>query len=130
MSFFKKLGGIFTSESDNTTDFGWNSISDKGEVDDLLLSSNKKPQVIYKHSSRCATSFFALKNIQDLSEEVREKADFYMVNVIGERAISRHIAETFGIRHESPQLIILKDGEVFWHGSHHNVTAELIRANL
>lgn len=130
MSLFKKLGSIFNSESSNGPDFGWHSISEEGEIAEILLSSNDKPQVIYKHSTRCATSFFALKNVQGLAEAVREKADFYMVDVIGQRRLSFQIAEQLGVRHESPQLIILKDGEVFWHGSHHNVNDEVLAANI
>lgn len=130
MSLFKKIGDIFNSESESKADFGWASMHVEDELSDMLKASNTKPQVIYKHSNRCATSFFALKNIQRLSEEERRKADFYMVDVIGQRALSSQISEMLGVRHESPQLIILKDGEVCWHGSHHNVGAEAIEVNI
>lgn len=128
MSFFEKLGDIFNPESESKADFGWKSIQD--DLSDIVMASNTKPQVIYKHSTRCATSFFALKNVQSLSEEGRRQADFYMVDVIGERNVSSQIAEDLGVRHESPQLIILKDGEVSWHGSHHRVNVEALEANF
>lgn len=121
---------MFNTESGSTSDFCWNSINDEEVLQEIVMASNTKPQVIYKHSTRCATSFFALKNLQGLSKEGREKADFYMVDVIGQRKLSFQIAEQLGVQHESPQLIILKDGEVYWHGSHHNVNAEAMEANI
>ncbi len=130
MSFFQKLGDIFNPESESRADFGWRSINDDDALREIVMASNTKPQVIYKHSTRCATSFFALKNVQRISGEGRKKADFYMVDVIGQRTLSFQVAELLGIHHESPQLIILKDGEVCWHGAHQNVGAEAVEVNI
>lgn len=130
MSFFQKIGDIFNPKGESDIDFEWQSISDKEGLRAIVMASNSKPQIIYKHSTRCATSFFALKNVQRLSKEMKKKADFYMVDVIGERKVSFQIAEDLGVRHESPQLIILKDGEVSWHGSHHRVNVEALEANI
>lgn len=126
---FDGIKNIFGSDSQEDKVMNWNSI-DWNQFNAILLSSNRRPQVIYKHSTRCATSYFALKNIQMLSEEDIGKADFYLVNVIGDRELSQKIARELGVRHESPQVIILKGGEVQWHGSHQQVQAEIISSHL
>ncbi|WP_020402425.1 bacillithiol system redox-active protein YtxJ [Gracilimonas tropica] len=126
---FDGIKNIFGSDSQEDKVMNWNSI-DWNQFNAILLSSNRRLQVIYKHSTRCATSYFALKNIQMLSEEDIGKADFYLVNVIGDRELSQKIARELGVRHESPQVIILKGGEVQWHGSHQQVQAEIISSHL
>ena len=126
MSILKTLGNMFNSGGQANGDFGWHKISVEKEVGDILKSSNEKPQVIYKHSRSCAISYLALKNLETLPDEVKEKADFYMVDVIGQRPISNHITKELSVRHESPQLFVIKDGEVLWNGSHHQVKAKAL----
>lgn len=130
MSFFQTLGRIFRIDDDGRSDLDWQAFSSEEKLSEIIQASGQKPQVIYKHSTRCATSFFALKNIQGLSEEVKEKAEFYIVDVIKQREFSYYIAERFGIRHESPQVLILKNGDVIWNGSHHQVNAESIQTYI
>lgn len=126
MSILKTLGNMFNSSDETNDSFGWNGISGEEEVDHILMSSNEKPQVIYKHSRSCAISYLALKDLETLSVESKEKADFYMVDVIGQRPISNHITKELAVRHESPQLFVIKNGEVIWNGSHHQVKADVL----
>lgn len=130
MSFIKTLGSMFGTDREGKTDLDFKTISDEADISDILSASYKRTQVIYKHSTRCATSFFALKNIQQLPDEAKARADFYMIDVIGQRKLSTQVAEQLNVRHESPQLILLKDAEVYWHGSHHQVNAEALEANI
>ncbi|SMO53679.1 bacillithiol system redox-active protein YtxJ [Gracilimonas mengyeensis] len=129
MGFFDTLFGGEGEDNASST-INWENIHSEEELDDILMASNQKPQVIYKHSPRCATSFFALKNLKALSAEDARKADFYLVDVIAERSISNLVAEKLGIRHESPQLFIIKNGDVQWHGSHHQVNSDVVEGQL
>ncbi|MAO66015.1 MAG: bacillithiol system redox-active protein YtxJ [Balneola sp.] len=104
----------------------WNAVDGEEAIKEILMKSNSLPQVIYKHSTRCATSYLALKDLQNLSEEDLEKADFYLVDVIQQRGLSRTIADELGVRHESPQLIVVEEGSVIWHGSHYQVKAQAL----
>jgi len=54
----------------------------------------------------------------------------YLVDVIAQRPLSREIAARLGIRHESPQVIVLRNGAVAWHGSHSDVSAEALAAQV
>jgi bacillithiol system protein YtxJ len=130
MSILDTIGQMFSKSNEGPSEFGWHGISTEQQFDDVVKSSNQKPQVIYKHSPRCAISYLALKNVESLPSTDKEKADFHMVDVVGQRPISMHISDTLSIRHESPQLFIIKDGEIIWHGSHHQVKSEVITKNL
>ena len=121
---------FFEGSAASRLDGRWNIFETEGEFKDILYSSNHKPQMIYKHSSRCSVSFMAVRNLHELSEKDWEKADFHMIDVIGQRSLSRFIAEKSGVRHEYPQVLIFKDGAVVWHGSHYRVNAESVQEYL
>ncbi len=86
--------------------------------------SENKTQVLFKHSPSCAVSYFAKRSLN--SEEIlnNDKFDFQTVDVINERSLSRKIAELLEVRHESPQIIVIKNRKVIWHDSHNGVNAD------
>lgn len=81
------------------------------------LDSSEKPIGIFKHSTRCIVSSMAKKQLEQ-SFEFDSKIDMYYLDLIAYRSISNEIANRFHIRHESPQLIVLKNGNVVAHDSH------------
>ncbi len=81
------------------------------------------PQVvIYKHSPICFLSFLARPKVRRF-ESKRPEVPVFMVNVIKQRGLSEQIADDLGVRHESPQVIVLTEGSVAWHASHQDVSA-------
>ena len=78
--------------------------------------------VLYKHSPICPTSDVAYEEM--LAFRRRRVVPVYMVDVIHHRLLSRALAERIGVRHASPQAIILRDGVAAWHGSHYEIQAE------
>ncbi len=87
------------------------------EIDTIKVKSSIKPQVILKHSTRCSISSMALNRI-DKAEIASLDADFYLLNIIRHRDISGKIEKDFRITHESPQLLIIKDGKCVYDESH------------
>ncbi len=120
------LDGLFGSDVSNDKPQFWSNIESTVEVDAILMHSMERPQVILKHSNQCATSFFAKKNLELISEEDLKSADLHIVDVIRQRALSRYVEEKVGVRHESPQLLVIKNGEVAWQGSHHLVQSDYL----
>jgi bacillithiol system protein YtxJ len=98
-------------------------------LDDLLASPHK-PVLIYKHSMTCGTSAYAYEEILDLVAGLPADVSIGMVRVQTARAVSDEIAQRFQVRHESPQVLLLRDGDVVWRASHFGVTAEAIEAAL
>ncbi|MFE8697048.1 bacillithiol system redox-active protein YtxJ [Cytobacillus sp. FJAT-53684] len=77
--------------------------------------------LLFKHSSTCPVSQGAFEEYEKFANEHADVETFYLV-VQEDRALSNHIAETFHIKHESPQAILFKNGDVVWHTSHWKIT--------
>ncbi len=95
----------------------FNKISSTEKLDELFNESNEKPIVIFKHSLTCPISAGVYQEISNAD------ADINLVVVQTARNISTLIAEKTGVRHETPQAIVLKDGKPIYHASHYDVTA-------
>lgn len=109
---------------------GWSQLSQVEEVDEVFLSSNNATQIILKHSISCGTSFFAKKNIESITKEELGDSQLHLIDVIRNRSISMYLAHKVGVRHESPQVFVIKNGEVIWHASHGLVTADNVLASI
>jgi len=106
------------------------TLSTTEELERAIEQSSQRPAVIFKHSPTCGISAQAFESISEwLAGEVPD-ADFYVVPVQASRALSTDLARRFGIRHESPQVMVIDRGEVRWHGSHFRATATAIAAAL
>ena len=95
-------------------------------LDALLGASAGRPVLIYKHSLTCGSSAAAFEELQDLLAAPSFGLTVGMVRVQAARAVSNEVARRFGVRHESPQVLLIKDGRVAWSASHFNVTTESI----
>ena len=85
--------------------------------------------VLFKHSTACAISSMALREMYRLAQ-ARRDLPVCLVDVRADRALSAAVADRLGVRHESPQAILLRHGEPVWHGSHYRVTAEEVERAL
>ena len=105
----------------------WIQLTTEEEIQNIINSD--KPAVIYKHSTRCMVSLMALKK---LKSEATVGADipFYMVDVIKDRAISMSVANVFGVGHESPQLLLVKNEQCLYDASHEAVSLKPLEAYL
>jgi bacillithiol system protein YtxJ len=78
---------------------------------------------IYKHSTRCSISSVA-KTRLSLSWDFKEELPIYYLDLLSYRHISDLIAEKFNVFHESPQLIVIKNGKVIYHNSHLSISVK------
>lgn len=85
--------------------------------------------LVFKHSTRCPVSTAAHREVAEFRRRHPE-APAYVVHVVEQRELSKALAERTGIRHESPQAIVLAAGSVIWSDSHEGVTAEALEALL
>jgi bacillithiol system protein YtxJ len=96
-------------------------------ADENALNDVKRAElaIIYKHSPICPVSRHAQ---QQVNLFLAQNPDFpiFVVNVVQERALSRQLADELGIRHESPQAILIQSGGASKHASHHQITAQLL----
>ncbi|MDQ6788820.1 MAG: bacillithiol system redox-active protein YtxJ [Acidobacteriota bacterium] len=94
------------------------------ELDQLFEQSNEKPVVLFKHSLTCPISAGVHQEISSAD------ADVHIVVMQHARNVSDAIAKRTGIRHESPQAIVLKNGKPVYHASHYDVTASDVESNI
>ena len=93
-------------------------IQDTTALDSLLNNSNALPVVVFKHSISCPISAAAYREMQLLENDV------VLIEVQSAREVSRELANRTGIRHESPQVIVFRNGIAVWNASHYGVSAE------
>ena len=108
----------------------WKILTDTDHLKQIVSDSNIRPQVLFKHSTRCSMSTMALNRLKSLTEEFYQKADFYYLDLIAYRNISNAIAEDFHVFHESPQVIVIKDGEAIFDASHMEITTDSLLSEL
>lgn len=84
---------------------------------EIIELSKKQPVYIFKHSSRCGISSMVLSRFEKLM--TKTATDYYYLHIQGFRSLSNWLEDTLDVRHESPQLIIVKDGKVWSHDSHY-----------
>ena len=99
-------------------------INSTAELENLFEQSNEKPVVLFKHSLTCPISAGVYQEISNAD------ADINLIVVQHARSVSNAVAEKTGIRHESPQAIILKNGKPVYHASHYDVTAKDVEKML
>ena len=100
----------------------WIELHDISQLDALCESSHTKPCVIFKHSTRCSISHMALARLE--RSAAPEGTDFYFLDLIKHRNISQAIAERFGVYHESPQVLLIRNGECVYDNSHNGITMQ------
>ncbi|MBJ6360136.1 bacillithiol system redox-active protein YtxJ [Paenibacillus sp. GCM10012307] len=107
----------------------WKEITTLEEWNDILEASAARGQVILKHSTTCPVSSNALHEFEQYLQDVPNKeVDYTLVKVIESRPVSNKIAEDLSVKHESPQIIYVKDKAKYWTTSHWSVTKAHITA--
>ncbi len=108
----------------------WKTLNDINQLDELVNSSSSKPVVIFKHSIRCGTSAMVKHQLEEEWDFEPEELDFYYLDLINYRNISDKVAEMFGVVHQSPQVILLKNGVAAYSTSHTMISTASIRSAI
>lgn len=117
MGLFNKLFASSTESKDNEQ-LPWIQLNTIEELNTIKAKSATKPQIIFKHSTRCGISNMVLNQFTSKYDLETNQADLYFLDLLKYRNVSNEIAIQFNIDHQSPQLLIIKNGIVVKHGSH------------
>lgn len=105
----------------------WKEFTDEAGLEAIKIRSLQKPQVIFKHSTRCSISTMAKKRLE--REEEPNTVDFNYLDLIAHRNVSAKIASVFNVEHASPQVLVIKNGECIYDESHSGISmSEIIEA--
>lgn len=97
-------------------------IGDQTEIDAVLAAPLA---VVYKHSPVCGLSTMAADQLRTFAE-AHPEVPVYLIDVVRERALAREVADRTEVRHESPQVLLIRDGAVVWDASHRGVQADAL----
>ncbi|MCW3121314.1 MAG: hypothetical protein JWQ38_806 [Flavipsychrobacter sp.] len=98
----------------------WIELSDEGQLAHIKEQSTQQPVVIFKHSTRCSISSMAKSRLE--REKQADNVLFYYLDLIRHRPISNKVAEDFQVHHESPQVLLIKNGSCVYEESHNGIT--------
>ena len=107
----------------------WQELIEPDDINTLRDASYKRPQLIFKHSTRCGISMGAMHRMDEGLESLSGVFDLHYLDLLNHRAISNLIADTFEGRHHSPQVIVVDKGKAAFHASHGVISPEFILKN-
>ncbi|HXG92859.1 MAG TPA: bacillithiol system redox-active protein YtxJ [Blastocatellia bacterium] len=96
------------------------------DLEGSIRESNERPVLLFKHSTTCPISGRAFRKLQEHIELANGGVGYNLVIVQTARAVSNEVADRLGIRHESPQAILIRNGREVWNASHFDITADAI----
>ncbi len=96
-------------------------LTEEDHLDVLLDASNHKPVLLFKHSSSCGISAMVLKRFESKLKDRNDVYHYYFLDLLRYRNISNLITKKLNVLHQSPQLILIKNGKVVDHSSHYGI---------
>lgn len=130
MAFLDKLFGNNDSKVTSTSSLKWNQLTELKHLDEAIETSGEVPVLLFKHSTRCAISRMALKSFEQEYSIDENEAKPYFLDLLEHRNISNEIAERLGVMHQSPQLIVVKNGKAVYHASHSDISANMVKEKI
>ena len=114
--------GLFDSFlSNNSSDWPGPKLENIDQLNTIVETSFLKPQLIFKHSTRCSVSRFVLNEFKSAYSFSEVDFTAYFLDLLSYREISNAVAQQFDVVHQSPQLLIIKNGKAVAYASHENV---------
>lgn len=109
----------------------WLNLNDANLLSEIDEASKEKPVVIFKHSTRCSISSMALSRLErSWNQEEMDEVDAYYLDLIAHRDISNAIADKYNVYHQSPQVIVIKDGKSIYDDSHMDISYDTLKQRI
>ncbi len=99
-------------------------VTGREAVEQLVAESAQHPVIVFKHDTSCHISRAAYGEMQQITQEVA------IIDVAREKDLSLEIAERMGVKHESPQVLVIRDGHAVWSASHYDITHDAVAQAL
>ena len=116
------FGNIFASKNDDGNNksktIPWIALTSQEQLEEIQQKSNSKTQVIFKHSTTCGISRMVLNMFTQSYNFLDGQMDFYFLDIHRDRDISNEVGHKFQVLHQSPQLLVIKNGTAVAHDSH------------
>jgi bacillithiol system protein YtxJ len=101
----------------------WGILRELCQIDEIRHLSEQTSVLIYKHSTRCATSRLVLDRLERyFGHEHQQHFKPFFLDLITYRELSNAVAETFHVEHESPQVLLIQHGKSIYNNSHFGIS--------
>lgn len=108
----------------------WENLTSIDGLKNYIEKSNEVPILLFKHSIRCPVSMMAKRRLETNWKFTHQELIPVYLDLIAHRDVSNTIAVTFSVRHESPQVLVIKNGKCVYYASHENIEVEKLNINL
>ena len=108
----------------------WSNLTEEKQIAEIMDLSSSIPVYIFKHSTTCGISAQAKENVELSFRNTNKSFLFYYLDLLKFRTVSNEVASTLNVHHQSPQLILIHDGQVIFTTSHHKIKATIIEESL
>lgn len=108
----------------------WIPITSAEQLHEISERSKDIPCLIFKHSTSCSISSLVKHRLENYWDLDNNQLEVYFLDLIRYRSISNQIAEDYRVWHESPQVLLIRNGVCSYHGSHLDITAQNIKGEL
>ncbi|SDY15731.1 bacillithiol system redox-active protein YtxJ [Hymenobacter psychrophilus] len=100
----------------------WQPLTKAEQLSEIVRESAEQPVIIFKHSTTCSISAMAKSKIErQWTDAGLDSTKLYYLDLLSYRPISQEMAQQFNVQHESPQLLLIQDGECTFHASHNGI---------
>ena len=123
------LDNIRNSKKNNLPP-SWKMLESEEQLKEIINGSHERPAMIFKHSTTCGISAGAKHRLESDWNIDPEKMDFYYLDLLNHRPISNLIASTLNVVHQSPQIILIKNGAAVFNTSHHAIDPQAVNEAL
>ena len=122
MGFLKNMFGYKTSKEVEETYLSWTPLISVEEINTIKEISKNQSILIFKHSTRCGISRMIIKQFESLFNEENKQLKVYYLDLLNFREVSSKLSEVFQVIHQSPQLLVVKNGISVYDESHYEIT--------
>ncbi|PSR00809.1 MAG: bacillithiol system redox-active protein YtxJ [Bacteroidetes bacterium SW_11_45_7] len=105
----------------------WYQLTDEAQLANILELSKQQPVLIYKHSTRCSLSMMIKEHLEEEWDVNSETVLVYYLDIIANKPLSNRVAYDFHVPHQSPQILLIQNGECTYHTSHLAIKADKIK---
>lgn len=102
----------------------WHTLDSESALEAAIQQSFNVPVIFFKHSTRCSISLMAKRSFEAGYQLSEAQVLPYFLDLLSFRPLSNKLASDFGVPHESPQLLLVKDGKCIYHVSHSDIDVE------
>lgn len=113
-----------SSKQNDKEPLPWKKLTELSQLAEIANASHQRPVFIFKHSTSCGISRMVLRSFESHYNIASDRADLYYLDLLSYRNISNEVAAKFQVLHQSPQLLVIKNGNAVYHTSHHSIHAQ------